>query len=166
MADINQWFDSIDKDRSGTLDVKELQAALALGNLVFSLKTVAHMVRIHDPDRSGTINFQEFGALHAFLMNMQASFKYFDRDRSNSLDKQETFQALSHAGYRLDGPAFEALFKAYDPDHDNVMGLPEYIAMTLVLQSAAKTFQAFDSQRTGRISLGWDQWIYAVANTV
>ena len=40
-----QWFDTIDRNRSGTLDVKELQAALALGNLHFSLKAVAHMIR-------------------------------------------------------------------------------------------------------------------------
>lgn len=70
------------------------------------------------------------------------------------------------AGYRLDGPAFEALFKAFDPDQDSQMGMPEYIAMTLVLTSAAKTFQAFDSQRQGRINLNWDQWIYAAANVV
>lgn len=34
-------FASLDKDRSGTLDVMELQRALAMGQLNFSLKTVA-----------------------------------------------------------------------------------------------------------------------------
>ena len=36
-----QWFSRIDADRSGKLDVHELQKALALGGLNFSLKTVA-----------------------------------------------------------------------------------------------------------------------------
>ena len=40
-----QWFDSIDKDRNGTLDALELQQALRLGNLHFSLFAVAQMVR-------------------------------------------------------------------------------------------------------------------------
>jgi EF hand len=40
-----QWFDAIDRDRSGTLDASELQRALALGNLHFSLQAVAHMIR-------------------------------------------------------------------------------------------------------------------------
>lgn len=40
-----QWFDSIDVSRDGSLDGKELQRALALGNLHFSLQTVAHMIR-------------------------------------------------------------------------------------------------------------------------
>lgn len=40
-----QWFDSIDLNRDGLLDVSELQKALAIGNLQFSLVTVAHMIR-------------------------------------------------------------------------------------------------------------------------
>ena len=40
-----QWFDQIDRNRSGSLDAKELQSALALGKLNFSLKAVAHMIR-------------------------------------------------------------------------------------------------------------------------
>jgi len=40
-----QWFDSVDVDRSGSISVMELQRALALGNLNFSLATVAHMIR-------------------------------------------------------------------------------------------------------------------------
>lgn len=45
-----QWFDAIDKDRSGHLDVHELQAALALGSLNFSLKTTQAIIRLHDHD--------------------------------------------------------------------------------------------------------------------
>ena len=37
-------------------------------------------------------------------------------------------------------------------------GLPEYIGMTLFLQSAAATFTAFDAQRSGRITLDFNQW--------
>jgi len=36
----SQWFSSIDVDRSGQLDARELQRALALGNLNFSLTDV------------------------------------------------------------------------------------------------------------------------------
>ena len=40
-----QWFDAIDVDRNGELDAAELQRALGLGNLHFSLKSVAQMIR-------------------------------------------------------------------------------------------------------------------------
>jgi Ca2+-binding EF-hand superfamily protein len=42
-----QWFSSVDSDRSGQIDVKELQRALAMGGLNFSLAVVAHMIRYH-----------------------------------------------------------------------------------------------------------------------
>ena len=40
-----QWFKSIDSNNDGQLDARELQKALATGNLHFSLATVAHMIR-------------------------------------------------------------------------------------------------------------------------
>jgi hypothetical protein len=66
-----QWFDAIDKDGNNELTAVELQAALQLGNLNFSLATVAHIIRIHDKTGSSTINFEEFGKLHEFLTNVQ-----------------------------------------------------------------------------------------------
>jgi Ca2+-binding EF-hand superfamily protein len=41
----SQWFDAIDRDRDGHLAPKELQSALQLGGLNFSLATVAHIIR-------------------------------------------------------------------------------------------------------------------------
>lgn len=96
-ADV-QWFRTVDKSGDGNIDVKELQQALALGNLHFSLQAVAMMIRLHDRDRSGSIDFNEFQSLHKFLMNMQQAFQYFDRDRSGALDRGEVFSALQHAG--------------------------------------------------------------------
>jgi hypothetical protein len=40
-----QWFEAIDVDKNNELDATELQRALGLGNLHFSLKSVAQMIR-------------------------------------------------------------------------------------------------------------------------
>lgn len=53
-----QWFRQIDKDRSGTLDVHELQQALALGRINFSLKTVQCIIRLYDSDGDGKIGVE------------------------------------------------------------------------------------------------------------
>ena len=50
----------MDIDRSGKISVQELQRALAMGNLCFSLSTVAHMIRVHDTSGRGEIDFEEF----------------------------------------------------------------------------------------------------------
>lgn len=69
-------------------------------------------------------------------------------------------------GYKLDGPAFHTLFNAYNPERNGTMDLTEFIAMTLFLQSANATFTAFDQQRMGRVTLDYNQFIYAAANIV
>lgn len=53
---------------------------------------------------------------------------------------------------------------AYDPDRNGTLGMAEFIAMTLFLKSSAAMFQAFDSQRSGRVNLDYNQFIYAAAN--
>ena len=43
-----QWYETIDLNKDGELDVVELQTALATCNLNFSLAGVAHMIRCCD----------------------------------------------------------------------------------------------------------------------
>lgn len=160
-----QWFQSVDTDRSGAVSVEELQRALAMGGLHFSLALCAQMIRLHDRDNSRTIDYQEFVQLHGFIMTTQNAFYYYDRDRSNSLTRDEVFNALKQAGFQLDRPAFEQLFRTFDPDNNNQLSLAEFMAMTVFLQSCSLTFQAFDDRRTGRINVDFSQFVYAAANT-
>jgi Ca2+-binding EF-hand superfamily protein len=42
-----------------------------------------------DRDRTGTINFHEFGSLWKYVNDWQTTFKSYDRDNSGSIDKNE-----------------------------------------------------------------------------
>ena len=55
----------------------------------FNPETVRLMIGMFDRDRTGTINFQEFGALWKYVNDWQATFKSYDRDNSGSIDKNE-----------------------------------------------------------------------------
>jgi Ca2+-binding EF-hand superfamily protein len=122
--------------------------------------------RIHDRDGSGTITFDEFERLHDFLTNVQTSFEYFDRDHNGTLSYEEIHLALSHAGYNLDRPALQVVFQRFDPTRNGSLGLTEFLALTLFLRSATATFNAFDPNRTGFISLNFGQFLYACAHTI
>lgn len=61
----------------------------------------------------------------------------------------------------MDGPAFKALFDSFNSSRSNQLALPEYIGMTLFLQSAAATFRAFDPSNQGRIVLNFDQVMFS-----
>ena len=55
----------------------------------FNPETVRLMIGMFDRDRSGTINFSEFGALWKYVQDWQTTFKSYDRDNSGSIDKNE-----------------------------------------------------------------------------
>ena len=163
---LRAWFDAIDRNRNGALAAVELQNALQLGGLNFSLATVAHIIRIHDRTGKGAIAFADFSRLHEFLTNVQHSFEYFDKDKSGSLSYDEIFAALQHAGYTLERQALQAVFQRFDPARSGALGLAEFLALTLFLRSATATFNAFDPQRTGVVRLSFNQFLYAASHTV
>ena len=54
-----------------------------------ALTSNVSLAGIFDRDRSGAINFQEFGALWKYVTDWQTTFKSYDRDNSGSIDRNE-----------------------------------------------------------------------------
>jgi hypothetical protein len=96
---------------------------------------------------------------------MRASFQKYDVDRSGSLSLPEVQNAISQAGYQLDQHAFYATCKAFDPDMDGNLGEPEFIALTLFLQSCKGMYKVFDPQGSNSVNFSFAQFVYAAANT-
>eukprot|EP01059_Diplonema_ambulator_P030344 TRINITY_DN515_c1_g1_i1.p1 TRINITY_DN515_c1_g1~~TRINITY_DN515_c1_g1_i1.p1 ORF type:complete len:177 (+),score=33.10 TRINITY_DN515_c1_g1_i1:57-587(+) len=157
------WFNYVDKDRSGAVDVKELQQALMQAGLRFSLMSCNMLLRLFDSTQTGTVNFQEFSNLYGWIQQKQMSYMQFDTDRNGYLDLREIHQALFHAGYNLDQYAFYSAVRAYDVDHNGRMSMTEYVGLCAFLQIATNTFVSFDTQRTGNVTLNLSQFIYAAA---
>lgn len=65
------------------------------------------------------------------------------------------------AGYRLDPPALRVLFNRFDPSGGGSLQLTEFLALTLFMRSATATFNAFDANRVGTITLNFNQFIYS-----
>jgi len=121
--------------------------------------------RLHDKDKSGTIGFEEFKSLHVFLSNTTASFKFFDTDRSGSLELKEVQQAVIKAGFKLDDHAFHAACKAFDPSWAGKLSESEFIGLIMFLTSCKGIFEVFDSEKTDAATLSYSQFVYAAANT-
>ena len=55
------------------------------------------MIGMFDRDRTGTINFQEFGALWKYVNDWQTTFRSYDKDNSGSIDRGELKTGLHTA---------------------------------------------------------------------
>ena len=89
---LDEAFKAVNASGSGQICASELQRALGLGGMTFSLQTCALMVRLHDVDGDGTISRPEFDALHASMEKLAGAY--------------------GEAGRELDGDAFYAALQA------------------------------------------------------
>lgn len=91
--DVQNWFNMVDKDRSGKINAAELKAALINGKGDnFSDAACSLMIGMFDHDRSGTIDIHEFEKLYAYINQWLSVFKSYDRDASGSIEEAELYQ--------------------------------------------------------------------------
>ena len=153
MVDLDAAFAAVNTSKTGKITAAEVQAALALANLPFSLQTCALAVRLHDVDDDGCITRGEFEALHSSLDGLNAAFGELSgagpgaADDAPGLDLDKTEAALSKVGIDLDRPAPAAAFAAFDPSKDGTLCASEFIGLALFLRAAKAAFRAFDSVR-------------------
>jgi hypothetical protein len=56
------------------------------------------------------------------------------------------------------------MISKYDPDNSRTLSLDEYLRACLFLQTASRTFGAFDQQRRDSITLNFNQFVYACSH--
>lgn len=110
-TELKQWFESVDKDKSGTIELNELKKARLPTGATLDDKTILRLMRIFDVDYSGDISFTEFIALWKFLNIALETFSSFDGDKSGSLDRHELDEALNSLGFSCSKRSIDVLVK-------------------------------------------------------
>jgi hypothetical protein len=77
-SECQQWFNAVDRDRSGSITPNELQS-LSFGGRPLGYPIALKLVKVFDRDRNGNIDFREYVTLHMFLKLMQQAFAQCDR---------------------------------------------------------------------------------------
>ncbi|XP_067931885.1 programmed cell death protein 6-like isoform X2 [Watersipora subatra] len=156
-------FQRVDTNRSGDITAFELQAALKNGTWQpFNPETVRLMIGMFDKDNSGTINFQEFQSLWKYVTDWQNTFRGYDRDGSGSIDKNELKNALTSFGYRLSDRFYDILVKKFDRHGRGSVAFDDFIQCCVVIQTLTNSFQAYDTNRSGWIQIGYEQFLTLV----
>ncbi|KAL8196804.1 hypothetical protein R6Q57_024458 [Mikania cordata] len=134
---LKEWFDRVDSDTKGSITARQLQSALAVGNLQFPITIVQQMIRMYDFDRNGTMSFEEFVALNKFLL-----------------------KALLKVNISMDSPAFYTVCESFDKEKDGRFRLDDFISLCIFVQSARNLFNSFDTSKQGRVTLDLNQFLY------
>lgn len=86
-----------------------------------------------DRRQSGTVNFEEFGALWKYVTDWQNCFRSFDKDGSGNIDRQELKTALTNFGYRLNDDIINMLIRKYDRAGRGTIYFDDFIQCCVVL---------------------------------
>lgn len=162
-AALREWFQRVDSNNTGNITAPQLQRALGVGNLDFSLSIVQQMIRMYDFDMNGTMNFEEFVALNKFLLKVQTAFAERERGRGY-LIPDDVYEALLKLGFSLDSPAFYTVCESFDQNKRGMVQLDDFISLCIFVQSARNLFNSFDTSKQGRVTLDFNQFVYCTAN--
>uniref|UniRef100_A0A1I7Y740 Programmed cell death protein 6 n=2 Tax=Steinernema glaseri TaxID=37863 RepID=A0A1I7Y740_9BILA len=158
-----QIFQRVDRDRSGQISVDELQSALSNGTWSpFNPETCRLMIGMFDSNGDGAINFAEFQALWNYVNQWTECFRSFDRDNSGNIDLGELNQALTQFGYRLSPQFVSLLIRKFDRTHTNSVNFDDFIQLMVVLQTLTASFRDKDTDRDGRITVGYEEFLTMV----
>jgi Ca2+-binding EF-hand superfamily protein len=162
---LQNQFNIIDKDRSGQICPSEL-AGTPFDGIKFSLETTLLLVRVFDKDKSGTVGFNEFGALAKFISSMKQAFQAYDRDRSGSIELNEVQLAVSQGGFSLSPQTLQSVYNKFlrnpvlNPGAKlRGLNLEMFVQLCAFLGSTRSSFMQHDYQRTGWIQINLDMFV-------
>ncbi|KAK2722955.1 programmed cell death protein 6-like [Artemia franciscana] len=163
---LKRIFDNVDRDRSGSIDAQELQAALSNGTfLPFNPETVISLIGMFDRNNSGKIGFNEFKDLWRYVTDWERVFRSFDRDNSGNIDFNELKQALASFGYRLSDFTISNILRRFDKHGDGTLYFDDFIQCLVVLHNITAEFSQIDTNRDGRIYIHYEQLLNMFVNT-
>ena len=167
--DVVRVFLAFDRDRSGSIDKRELAAALDELGLETDSTQAASILARYDRDRSGVLELGEFRTLCEELQVFQATarkdadaggpndeiraiFVRYDADNSGDIDVRELSRALDELGLVSDTAQAALILDQYDTDRSRKLELPEFRRLITSLRE----FHSKADDDTGRIFRRFD----------
>jgi len=159
-------FAAADPNRSGTVDARELHAALSAGGWrAFSFKTTKLLMRMFDTDRSGALGYREFESMLAQLGAWRSWFDASDADRSGHLSPPELSRCLAAFGFSLPPPTISSIFNAVDGDSSGTIGFDEFVQVLAEVNALTNAFRRHDPTSCGRATLDYAEFMSMVYST-
>lgn len=163
--EVQQWFAAVDRDHSGRITATELKSALANGQGgTFSDTACKLMIGMFDKEKNGTIDLVEFQALYNYINAWLGVFRGFDHDNSGSIQETELNAALTQMGYRLSPDFISFLIKKSDLSGHQSITVDQFIVLCVQIQRFTEAFRVRDTDQTGTISIGFEDFLGVALN--
>ncbi|XP_013088705.1 peflin-like isoform X1 [Biomphalaria glabrata] len=157
---IQQWFMSVDHDKSGRITAHELQKALINTNwTAFNEETCRLMIGMFDKDFSGTIDLYEFQALWHYIQQWRATFDSFDSNKSGSIESHELHQAYQRMGYNVSPQFIQTIVIKFDHYGRRALTLDNFIQSCVMLKSLTDAFRQRDTTMTGVVRMSYEDFM-------
>eukprot|EP01120_Amphizonella_sp_Union-15-10_P002145 TRINITY_DN1229_c0_g1_i1.p1 TRINITY_DN1229_c0_g1~~TRINITY_DN1229_c0_g1_i1.p1 ORF type:complete len:219 (-),score=46.08 TRINITY_DN1229_c0_g1_i1:71-727(-) len=155
LNNLRLWFDSVDKDRSGSITAEELSSH-QLFSRPLGMDVARKLIKVFDQDKSGTIDFIEYASLHNFMMQMLDAFFKSDVDKNGILDANEIQSAIKAGGFELSLSTVQFLVKKFDKKQEGV-DFGSFLMLTAHLAHLRSLFWWNDRDGDGKLVLNLDQ---------
>ncbi|RZC40363.1 peflin, partial [Asbolus verrucosus] len=163
--EVQQWFNSVDKDRSGQINWQELQNALINGQgNNFSDTACKLMIGMFDADRTGTIDINEFQQLFGYINQWLAVFKNYDRNQSGHIEENELAQALQQMGFKFSPDFIKFLIAKSDLRNHQQMSVDQFIVACVQIQRFTEAFRSRDKEMKGIITIAFEDFLSVAIN--
>ncbi|TKW07725.1 hypothetical protein SEVIR_7G326100v4 [Setaria viridis] len=157
-------FQSADRDGSGMIDDKELQAALSGYNQSFSLRTVHLLMYLFTNTNVRKIGPKEFTSVFYSLQNWRGIFERFDGDRSGKIDSSELRDALLSLGYSVSPTVLDLLVSKFDKTggKNKAIEYDNFIECCLTVKGLTEKFKEKDAAFSGSATFTYEAFMLTV----
>merc|ERR1712071_351811 len=136
IEEIKEASDLFDTDNSGTIDPKELKAAMQSLGFDSKNQTIFQMISDLDKDGSGQIEFEEFLDLMTARMSdkdtrsdIEKVFRLFDDDKTGKITFNNLKRVAKELGENMSDEDLMEMIDRADTDGDHAVNFEEFFAI-------------------------------------
>ena len=133
ILEIKEAFDLFDTDGGGSIDPKELKAAMVSLGFEAKNQTIYQMISDLDADGSGAIDFKEFLDMMTARMSdkdtredIEKVFKLFDDERTGKISIKNLRRVARELGETMDESELQEMIERADSDGDGLVTLDDF----------------------------------------
>jgi len=141
-ANLKKFFTAFDKDGNGKIDPGELKSALEATGFHFAPQVINRMIKlVNVRPPFGSIDFEEFCNLSAYLDATRKSFDSADTNKNGKIDMKELGEALLDTGFSITSTQLKKLLKLVDMDGNGDIQFEEFVSLSFYLKLISDLFE-------------------------